>query len=208
MTVSARGLFRATGKKPKEERPRSSFDFYPTPNEPIDAFVKAEREWGLYEGTPLWEPAAGDGCMAERLRHHGYPVLTSDIQAHQNINIKADFFNFNKPLAKHIITNPPFSECNWRDGKARWIHHALNVLSVRYMALLLPWTFPAAAGHACWWEDKPPDRVYLMRWKIDFTGQGAPPTNHGWFVWDKPADREDGASSLYMLDRPRGGTDE
>ena len=44
----------------------------------------------------------------------------------------------------------------------------------------------------------PPARVYLMRWKIDFTGQGAPPMLNGWYVWDR-AWR--GETVLRMLDR-------
>ncbi len=41
-------------------------------------------------------------------------------------------------------------------------------------------------------------RTYLMRWKIDFTGQGAPPMLNGWFVWDK---KHKGETVLRMLDR-------
>ncbi|MBA3576209.1 MAG: hypothetical protein H0W39_01135 [Sphingomonas sp.] len=37
-----------------------------------------------------------------------------------------------------------------------------------------------------------------MRWKIDFTGQGAPPMLNGWFVWDK---KHKGETVLRMLDR-------
>jgi hypothetical protein len=33
-----------------------------------------------------------------------------------------------------------------------------------------------------------------MRWKIDFTGQGAPPMLNGWFVWDKATPGRDGAA--------------
>ena len=26
---------------------------------------------------------------------------------------------------------------------------------------------------------------YLMRWKLDFTGEGSPPQRNAWFVWDR-----------------------
>ena len=101
-----------------------------------------------------------------------------------------------------IVTNPPFAECGWGNGKARWLIHALEVLDVEYMALLLNWTWPGAGGLAPFWAKHPCARVYLMRWKIDFTGQGAPPMLNGWFVWDK-AHR--GETVLRMLDRATRG---
>jgi hypothetical protein len=108
------------------------------------------------------------------------------------------FYDFDRPLAPAIVTNPPFAECNWRDGKGRWIFHALDELGVEYMALLFSWSWPGAGGHARLWHLHPPARVYLMRWKIDFTGQGAPPMLNGWFVWDKA---HKGETVLRMLDR-------
>jgi hypothetical protein len=101
-------------------------------------------------------------------------------------------------LALAIVTNPPFAECNWRDGRGRWIFHALDTLGIEYMALLFNWSWPGAGGHSRLWRLHPPARVYLMRWKIDFTGQGAPPMLNGWFVWDR-AHR--GETVLRMLDR-------
>lgn len=78
------------------------------------------------------------------------------------------------------------------------VRDALDVLRTPYMALLLNWTFPGAGGLASFWAKYPPARVYLMRWKIDFTGQGAPPMLNGWFVWDEAAR---GETVLRMLDR-------
>jgi hypothetical protein len=60
------------------------------------------------------------------------------------------------------------------------------------------WGFPGAGGLAPFWAKYPPARVYLMRWKIDFTGQGAPPMLNGWFIWDK---KHEGETVLRMLDR-------
>ena len=90
-----------------------------------------------------------------------------------------------RPPARAIVTNPPFSLVNWRDGKARWINHALGMLDVEYMALLLPWTWAAASGLKRTWAFYPPAFVYLLTWKVDFTGQGAPPQNNCWMIWDR-----------------------
>ncbi|MBX8828221.1 hypothetical protein HBA93_21690, partial [Ochrobactrum sp. SFR4] len=71
-------------------------------------------------------------------------------------------------------------------------------LKLEYMALLLSWNWPAAGGLAELYAKYPPARVYLMRWKIDFTGQGAPPMLNAWFVWDT---KWQGETALRMLDR-------
>ena len=101
-------------------------------------------------------------------------------------------------LAPAIITNPPYNLINWRDGRGGWVTHAMETLGVEYMALLLSWSWPGAGGLSAVWSSNPPARVYLMRWKIDFTGAGAPPMLNGWFVWDR---KHKGETILRMLDR-------
>lgn len=202
MTASARGLFRATGKSAtvKASRPlleREGDDFYPTPPEPTLALCRAERD-RLSAFPLIWEPACGDGAMARDMARCGHLTVCSDmIDRGCGAEIR-DFFDFDSPLAPAIVTNPPYHAINWRDGKGRWISHALDRLGVKYMALLLSWSWPGAGGLGAVWAKHPPARVYLMRWKIDFTGAGAPPMLHGWFVWDA---EWQGETALRMLDR-------
>lgn len=217
--VSARGLFRATGHVSKpvmiasgaaggafavaDGLARAEDDFYPTPPEPTRALIAAERD-ALARFGRIWEPAAGDGAMMRELQAVGLDVYPSDLVDRGCGAVVRDFFDYLTPPARAIVTNPPYAECNWRDGRGRWIGHALDVLHIDYMALLLSWSWPGAGGLAGLWQAHPPARVYLMRWKIDFTGQGAPPMLHGWFVWDR---HWDGEPALRMLDRidPRQG---
>jgi hypothetical protein len=210
---SARGLFRATGKKAKptpafdlggqivvtDALEREPDDFYPTPPEPTRAFLAAELD-RLREFPRIWEPAAGDGAMAREMRALGFEVSESDLVDRGAGAFICDFYAFREAQAfsKAIVTNPPFQEVGWGNGKARWLYHALETLNVEYMALLLNWTFPGAGGLAPFWAKYPPARVYLMRWKIDFTGQGAPPMLNAWFVWDR---KHQGETILRMLDR-------
>ena len=211
MTASARGLFRATGKSARPVaalrddgsidrdavREREPHDFNPTPPEPTRAFLAAEG--GRLAAFPmLWEPAAGDGAMSREIAAAGFRCHASDlIDRGCGAEIRS-FYDFDRAPAAAIVTNPPYNECNWRDGRGRWISHALDALGVEYMALLLSWSWPGAGGHAPLWERLPPARVYLCRWKIDFTGDGAPPMLNAWFVWDR-AWR--GEPVLRMLDR-------
>lgn len=210
---SARGLFRATGKKPKPvlvrdlagdivkidalERPAD--DFYPTPPEPTRALLSAEIG-RLRDFAAIWEPAAGDGAMVREMQAVGLNVFASDlIDRGCGAKIRS-FYTYLSPstVPQAIVTNPPYHECGWGNGKARWLHHALDELRVEYMALLLNWNWPGAGGLGPFWAKHPPARVYLMRWKIDFTRQGAPPIQNGWFIWDR---KHQGETVLRMLDR-------
>lgn len=216
MTQSARGLFRATGKtghavaarldtdllgtvETPEYRERESDDFYPTPPEPTRALLHAEAG-RLRDFATVWEPACGDGAMVRDMEAAGLDVFALDLVDRGCNALIRSFYGFDamsRP-SRAIVTNPPFDQCNWRDGKARWIRHALETCRVEYMALLMSWSWPAAGGLARLWATHPPARVYLMRWKIDFTGQGAPPMSNGWFVWDRA---HAGETVLRMMDR-------
>lgn len=206
--ASARGLFRATGKAAKPVAAklldgtfakvgsvaREKDDFYPTPPEPTRALIYAEGD-RLRSFQAIWEPAAGDGAMMRELSELGVPIVGSDLIDRGCGATIASFYDFAAPMAPAIVTNPPFSECNRDPG---WVRHALETLNADYMALLLPVNWLGAAGRAGLWAAYPPARVYLMRWRIDFTGQGAPPMLNAWFVWDRA---HQGETVLRMLDR-------
>ena len=208
---SARGLFRATGKSSTpvpvrlldgtyaktDSLEREKDDFYPTPPEPTRAFLHAEIDRLRDFGT-VWEPAAGDGAMVREMEALGLRVVATDLVDRGCGAEIRSFYDWSFPAAGAIVTNPPFSECGWGNGKARWLKHALENLNVEYMALLLNWSWPGAGGLAPFWSRFPAARVYLMRWKIDFTGQGAPPMLNAWFVWDST---HKGETVLRMLDR-------
>lgn len=211
MTASARGLFRATGKKSKpvparildgslaivSELEREKDEFYPTPPEPIRALLHAEIG-RIRDFDCVWEPSAGDGALVREMESLGLDVVASDlVDRGAGFEVKS-FYDFDKAPSLCSVQNPPFDQCGWGTGKARWLKHALETLGLEYMALLMNWNWPGAGGLSSFWSQHPPARVYLMRWKIDFTGQGAPPMLNGWFVWDK---KHNGSTELLMLDR-------
>lgn len=219
---SAQGLFAATGHrrkdvvvrdlvsgelvKSKDGLARHEDDFQPTPPEPTLALLHAEREkidlWTKGRYKAVWEPAAGNGAMVRVIEAAGYRVIAGDIRNRGMPGVELmDFFAYATRRSDCIITNPPFNRVNWRDGQGEWISHALGTLEVPYMALLLPWNWPGAAGLKSIWHEFPPQRVYLMRWKIDFSGQGSPPMLNAWFVWDWSSKGIARAPELLMLDR-------
>lgn len=211
-TQSARALFRATGNKAKPKTirlldgsyaksdtvDRAENDFTPTPPEPTLALLHYERD-RLKDFPLIWESACGDGRMMRDMRESGFACVGSDLIDRGCGALIQDYFKIMTPLSPCMITNPPYDKVNGRDGKCAWVWHAMETLGVDYMALLLNWSWPGAAATSDMWRRWPPARAYLMRWKIDFTGEGAPPMLNGWFIWDRKAAK--GECKLLMMDR-------
>lgn len=166
---------------------RRTHDFYPTPPEPIRALLDADGERIRACGS-VWEPACGDGAMVREIRAAGIPCCASDlIDRGCPDSWRADYFTCLRSRGRAIITNPPYDLINARDGHGRWLKHTLAMPGWDYCALLLNWDWPAARANGLGelLDTQPFSYCYLMRWKIDFTGGGAPPQRNAWFVWDR-----------------------
>jgi len=137
----------------------------------------------------VWEPACGEGHMAEVLRERAIGVLPSDIYDYGRGYAVLDFLNSEKDddPPDWIITNPPFSgEC---DRALAFANHALDLAAKRGVALLvsLQW-LEGHARHRELFGPKPPsiiaifsERVNLVegRWDPD----GSKPMAYAWVIW-------------------------
>jgi hypothetical protein len=168
---------------------RRALDFYPTGQpEAIRALLARDGARIAALGGVVWEPAVGDGALAREIEASGLRVIGSDVEDRGWPNtFFLDFMRVPASPARAIITNPPYSEINARDGHGRWLRHTLELPEWRYLALLLSWDWPAARqnGLGDLLDQHPFTRACLMRWKLDFTGEGSPPQRNAWFVWDR-----------------------
>lgn len=82
---------------------RAGNEHYPTPPEATRALLDAEK----FDGS-IWEPACGKGWMARELTDAGYFVVSTDIADYGFGQGGLDFLSAPRPLAKNIITNPPY----------------------------------------------------------------------------------------------------
>lgn len=205
MARSAKPLFRAirgNRRPPKEQGVlmdlppsavaddgRRALDFYPTGQpDAIRALLARDGQRIAALGGRVWEPAVGDGALARELACAGLRVIGSDVEDRGWPGAWfLDFMQVPTSPAPVIITNPPYSEINARDGHGRWLRHTLELPGWRYCALLLSWDWPAARanGLGAMLDLHPFSRCYLMRWKLDFTGEGSPPQRNAWFVWGR-----------------------
>ena len=171
---------------------RAPLEFYPTPPEATRALLSVES----FDG-PIWEPACGDGAISRELEAAGYNVISTDLVDRGFGTGGQDFLKSDKPLAKHIITNPPYGTHGLGDAFARRaLIHARKtggtvamLLNLRSLAnpdrhKKFVKTPPSAIyildDLTCWPEGKPTDRsrriarqqYYWAVWKPDH--QGAP----------------------------------
>lgn len=219
---SAKPLFRAISGKgkavrasppqpmfeslPDQARPdtgaRRDQDFYPTGQpDAIRALMAYDGHRIRDQFVPsVWEPACGDGALVREIRAMGLKCHASDvIDRGCPDSWVADFYAARKSPARAIITNPPYDQINARDGKGRWLRHTLALPGWDYCALLLSWDWPAARANGLgeMLDRTPFSWCYLMRWKLDFTGEGSPPQRNAWFVWDRRDPRGPGHPKLY-----------
>jgi len=93
---------------------RAALEFYPTPPEATRALLSVET----FDG-PIWEPACGDGAIARELKAAGYDVTSTDLVDRGFGEAGHDFLKSEQPLAKHIVTNPPYGTHGLGDAFVR-----------------------------------------------------------------------------------------
>lgn len=161
-------------------------DFYPTGQPEAIRALFAVDGAAIRSCDAVWEPACGDGALVREVRAMGLTCFASDLidRGSPDSNV-GDFFGFNASPCQAIITNPPYNLINARDGHGRWLRHSLDLPGWSYLALLLSWDWPAAKANGLGdlLDRNPFSYCYLMRWKLDFTGEGSPPQRNAWFVW-------------------------
>lgn len=142
----------------------------------------------------IWEPAAGEGAMANVLRDHDFVVLATDIRSGNNmptLDRSVDFLGESLPprdMWRGLVSNPPFNLAQ------EFIERALDLTrgDCGFVAMLLRADYDHAKGRRHLFADCPAfaKRLVLTRrivWFVDpLTGKpkAAPSVNHSWFLWD------------------------
>lgn len=82
---------------------RAPYEFYPTPPEATRALLSVES----FDGS-VWEPACGEGHISKVLQTAGHDVVSTDLVAYGYGQGGRDFLAEREPLARNIVTNPPY----------------------------------------------------------------------------------------------------
>jgi hypothetical protein len=169
--------------------PPDALDFFPTPPWATRALLEhTSFDW---PDISVWEPAAGEGHMAEVLRESCWRVHASDIHDYGRGYAVGDFTG-GMPRAEcpfrpdWVITNPPFNEAQ------AFLDRALGEARDGVALLLrLVWL----EGGDRWrgvFRDRRPTSIHVFaervpmakgRWDPD----GSTATAYAWFLWNVPA---------------------
>lgn len=159
---------------------RNPTDFYPTPPNVTIALM----EYLDIRSKTVWEPACGNGMMAETLVNCGVNVIATELYGQGYGECGIDFLTEPFRNCDYIITNPPFklSELFIK----RCIEHGVP------FAMLLKSQYWHSSRRLKLFATHPPSAVLPLVWRPDFhfgKKGGSPTMDCLWTVWnDKPSD--------------------
>jgi hypothetical protein len=134
---------------------RIPHEFYPTPPEATRALLSVER----FEGS-IWEPACGEGAIANVLADTGHKVVATDLVEYGFGISGIDFLKELRPRAKHIVTNPPYGSGLADAFAEKALAFAAETRGT--VAMLLNMASLAHRRRTAWWKQKPPARLYAI----------------------------------------------
>lgn len=186
-------IYKCIGASNHTDKEREKNDFYATDPISIDKLLTVESP-----SNKIWECAAGDGHLAQRLKERGFDVFSSDIiERNYKLDMTADFLTMsalglgsNEQPAYDILTNPPYKYAK------EFVLKALDILSDgRKVYMFLKLTF--LEGKARFKEvfsKYPPEKIYVFSERVlcaknaEFTKMregGGSAVAYAWFVWKK-----------------------
>jgi hypothetical protein len=165
--------------------PADSLDYFPTPPWATRALLADVFPALGVAGSrrqSAWEPACGEGHIAEVLREHFRLVRATDIHDYGYGDI-ADFLGMSAGDADWIITNPPFGE-----KTEAFVLRALDLARVGVAMFVRMQWLETIGRYERLFRDRPPtlisffcERVNLCKGRWDPDGSTA--TAYIWLVW-------------------------
>ena len=160
---------------------RESEDFYATDPKAVDMLCDLERF-----SPVVFEPACGQGHIAEALKEHGYSVTCMDIVDRGYAGCKiGDFLKCKlSNIDADIVTNPPYKLAQ------EFVEKSMETVGDGHkVAMFLKLTFLETAKRRELFKKYPPKTVYVASQRIACWPNGRPTSQsmvcYAWFVWQK-----------------------
>jgi hypothetical protein len=172
------------------QEPDDSLDYFPTPPWATRALMQSVLpHLGVARVQSAWEPACGEGHIAEVLREYCPHVHATDIHGYGYGDGGRDFLaetGATAPIDDWIVTNPPFG-----DKALAFVHQALKLAGEGVaMFFRSQWAVEGIERYETIFRDHPPtlcaffvERVPLCKGCWDPEGTTA--TAYCWLVWIK-----------------------
>ena len=170
-------------------------NFYPTPPEATRALLSVET----FDGA-IHEPACGQGHIARELEAAGHAVVATDLNDRGYGRSGLDFLGQTAPLARHIITNPPYG----RGLADAFVRKALLLTRQTggKVVMLLNLSSLAESSRTAFWRAHPPARLYaidnIVCWPELLRAPPAHFTKHR-YVWAVWTPNHKGPSAFWWL---------
>ena len=171
----------------KEEREHN--DYYATDPQAFKDFLWAfgDRD-GEILSRKAWEPACGEGNLAQVLRDRGFLVLATD-KIDRGYGEVYDFLEQTERIRwdGDIITNPPYKGNQDID----FIRNSLDMVSKgKWVIMLFKVQFLASKKRFFLFQELPPKYIYVHSsrikiWKNNDDDGGSNALDYAWFVWEK-----------------------
>lgn len=157
---------------------RAEDDFYPTPPQVTRDILKRESFTGR-----IWEPACGDGSMANVLLDTGLPVIATDLVYRGYGERTSINFLLENRTVENIVTNPPFSLIT------EFAYHAMKCTTNK-VVFLAKLAFLETVERKALFEQTPLARVWVYSKRIRMdkgfvsSKSGGGMIAFAWFVWE------------------------
>lgn len=170
--------------------PPNSLDFFPTPPWATRALFECALGVGNWESA--WEPAAGEGHMAEVLREYFPSVIASDVHDYGKGYAIGSYVGEGLDVAPResvdwVISNPPFNKA------VEFVQRAIDEARIGVAMLLRTSWLEGGGRYADVFSIKPPsmvavfcERVPMVKGRWDPVASSA--TSYAWFVWSREHD--------------------
>lgn len=172
--------FKTIGASNHCDHERQEHDYYAT--EPLATRLLCDVEC---LAPKVWEPACGEGHMANVLKDYHYEVHATDL-VDRGYGDVMDFLTANEQWDGDIVTNPPYKYAQ------EFVEKALSLIpDGRKVCMFLKLTFLEGKKRRELFKNYPPQRIYVSSSRLkcamngDFESVGGSATCYAWFVWVK-----------------------
>lgn len=174
-------VFKTLGASNHTDHERQREDYYATEPKATQLLCELEQF-----GKDIWEPACGEGHIAEQLKAHGYNVRSSDL-VDRGYGDVGDFLAMdNLEWNGDVVTNPPYKYAQ------EFVEKALQIIPDGCkVAMFLKLTFLEGKGRKALFKQFPPVRVWVSSSRLkcamngEFEQMGSSAAAYAWFIWEK-----------------------
>jgi hypothetical protein len=180
-TGNSTAVFVCNGDSNHSAVDRPELDYYATPPEMAEELLRLEPDL-----NNIWEPACGEGHLADVFAYHDKLGIASDIVDRQYGRV-IDFLQASGIVWNgDIVTNPPYNKAQ------EFVEHALDLIPKgRKVCMFLKLTFLEGQKRSSLFARNELKTVYVSTRRVNcalngnFDNKQSSAVAYAWFVWEK-----------------------